>query len=777
MKFYALLLSVLLSFTVASVFGQNKQVISGYVINAENNERIINAYIKVSRTNITTTTNEDGKFYFSIEEYVDTVQITCSHTGYYSLTKKISSKNKTIVLYLIPSTKLDSIIVAAERPINERTEIGTYTFSNKDLKLAPSLLAENDFIKAMQLLPGIMPGTEGSSNLVVRGGDEDQNLVMLDEVPIYHIKHLGGLLSVFNSDIINTVKVYKAGFPAQYTGRLSSIVDIQCKNGNTKKLKGNIDIGLLSSKIFLNGPVSNKTRFVSSLRIFYWDLIIAPFYKMFSNDVFNYNFYDFNTKISHNFSNKTKLYFNFYIGNDKYANIFVEPSLFTKFTQKNTWGNTALSITLKHSFSNKFFSKNIIYLTKYNYKYYLDEKTISQKTEEEYTHQTDITDFGFKTKNTFFVNNNINLNFGINSTVHIFEPGKYFIRQIIKNKTVIDTNFAYTPLLSAENSFFAELNININKRIKIRAGSNLGSIINNKIYYFPQIRFLSVLKISNDSSIKFSFGQMLQTVHLLTSNTPLVPYDIWITTTEGLKPATSRQFSLAYHKSLKNNLLEFSLETYYKQMSNLIAFKENQTFLTISHNWQNKILNDGTGEAYGIELLLQKKQGKLTGWLSYCYSRSYRLFKDLNNSEKYPFKYDRPHSFNILGNYKINKKINISASWVYYTGQPTTLPLGYYNSLYDNNYNYSAWKEQNFIIFSKLNEYRMRAYHRLDVAVNFSKKVKRGTRTWTISIYNVYNRQNPYFYYTKYDKSTNNMQIYQQSLFPIIPSVSYSLKF
>ncbi len=419
-------------------------------------------------------------------------------------------------------------------------------------------------------------------------------------------------------------------------------------------------------------------------------------------------------------------------------------------------------------------NKLLFYYSRYNYDFLTEETEIQKNDLEYFKHKTSVFDFAIKNIFYWKLTNKISANFGYSSVVHNFLPGNYVLKLISENKTILDTNFSLLSQNSIENNAFAETKISPTRFIELKLGINISNFIfDEKILFYPHSRLLAVVKFNSTTSLKMSYGQMVQAVHLLTSNTPIIPYDIWITASDDLLPATSSQFSAGLHKSLKKNIWEFSFEAYYKNMQNLIAFKEGETFLSITKNWQNKILSDGIGKTYGIEILIRKKQGKTTGWLSYSYSRSYRYFPDLNNNEIFPFKYDRPHYFNFLIIEKVSKNTSFSANWKFASGQPITLPIGIYNSFYDNNSNF--WTEQNFIVFSKINQYRMRAYHRLDIAANFSKKVKRGIRTWTISVYNVYNRQNPYFYYTK--QVNGQWHLYQQSLFPIIPSISYSLKF
>jgi len=763
-----------------------KTTISGYVLDKQTGEKLIGANILIKNTSKGAVANNFGFYSLSVNNS-DTINLIISYIGYKAQNKTIiAQQNQKINFYLESSTEIDAVTVTATKPIEQRTEMGVVEIPMKQLELIPTLGAEADIMKAYQLMPGVQSGNEGGSGLYVRGGSPDENLILVDDVPLYYVNHLGGFISVFNADAINSVKLIKGGFPARYGSRLSSVMDVRMKDGNMKEFHGNVSMGIITSKIALEGPIKkDKASFFISARGMPWELIYRPFTALTTGYVsMGYNFYDINTKLNYKISSKDRIYFSFYKGDDNAVVKLID--LYDISGQKGNmtlrWGNTLGAFRWNHLFNQKLFSNTTVAYTKYRYttEYNFGDRGEQDKFFQQFS--TSINDITLKSDLEYSATNNYKIIFGFNSIFHDFSPGntKYSITESGQN--IMDTTINYANLQVPENRIYVENIFEIGKFVSGNIGLHASHyFVEHTNFYSLQPRLLLNFMPTRKISFKASYSEMQQNVHLLTSSTITMPMDIWIPATKEIKPSKSKQIAAGVYKSFGKGQYEFSLETYYKTSDNLIAYKEGTSFGGIAKNWAEKIETGGTGTSYGLEILLQKKQGKTTGWLAYTYSRTERQFENLNNGKKMPFKYDRRHDISLVVSHRFNKNIDLSGTWVYGSGYPYTLPIGKYEMVNEGASNISRYNEQNMwydetvFIYADRNTYRMRAYHRLDVGMNFRKQKKRGTRTWTISVYNAYNRQNPYYYYTKI--KNNKVQLYQQSLFPIIPSISYSFKF
>ncbi len=769
-----------------SLFAQ-KITISGYVHSKETGEKLIGAYVFINNTTKGTTTNSFGFYSFTVNNS-DSINLIASYIGCKPETKSfISSQNINVNFYLETNTNIGTVQVTATIPIEKRNEMGVLEIPIKQLELIPTLGAEVDIMKAFQLMPGVQSGNEGGSGLYVRGGSPDENLILVDDVPLYYVNHFGGFISVFNIDAINSVKLIKGGFPAHYGSRLSSVMDVRMKDGNMKEYHGNYAIGLITSKIAFEGPIKkDKSSFLISFRGMPWELLIRPLSSIATGYVsMGYNFYDLNAKLNYKFSAKDRIYFSFYKGDDNLIVSLIDLYDLNdmKGKMKLRWGNTLSALRWNHVYGSKLFSNTTLsytkyrYLTEYNFKNTLEQDKFFQQF------ATGISDIMLKSDFEYSLINNYKLKFGFNSVFHNFTPGntKYSITE--SGIKTMDTTISYASLQVPENRIYVENMFKIGRWVNGNFGLHASHYYVNKTsFYSFQPRLLLNFLISKKISIKASYAEMQQNVHLLSSNTVSAPMDIWIPATKEIAPSNSRQIAGGVYKSFGNGLFEFSIEAYHKTSDNLIAYKEGTSFAGIAKNWDEKIETNGKGTSYGVELLLQKKTGKTTGWLAYTYSKSDRRFENLNNGEVFSAKYDRRHDISIVFIHKFNKKIDFSACWVFGSGYPYTLPIGKYEMVNEgatnsaeNWNNNSVWFDETVFIYADRNTYRMRNYHRMDLGMNFKKQKKRGLRTWTISVYNAYNRQNPYYYFTKV--KNNNVKLYQQSLFPVIPSISYSFKF
>ncbi len=773
---------ILLNVVVFWQFGYTqKYTISGYVEDLQTNEKLINAKVFIKNTNKATISNDYGYYNLSFE-YSDSLVVVASYLGYKSKEILITSKkNQEINFHLEANNEIGEVVVTATTPINKSTEMGVMEIPIKQLNLIPAVGAEPDIMKAYQLMPGVQAGNEGNAGLFVRGGGSDQNLILLDDVPLYNVGHIGGFVSVFNSDIIKKVKLTKGGFPARYGGRLSSVMDIRTKDGNVKKIRGKVNLGLVSSKIYLEGPLKkDKSSFVVSARILSLGLLWKPLKILFMANAMEYYFWDLNAKWNYKINEKNHIYYSFYYGDDKLKMNFGGSEEIKKYRDKliTQWGNLLNAFRWNHEFNQKLFLNTTLATTRYRYKniFKIPDENSFYKSH----FSTAINDYFLKFDFEYNVNNSYDIRFGTNAIYHNFLPKKNKVEFIEDGLYTVDTTYGDSKITPWEFRIYCENRFNVSKYFS----ANIG--VHSSYYALPDTNYFSLeprvllnISLAKNLSLKTSYASMMQKVHLLSSNTLALPMDIWLPTTKKILPSKTNLYSAGLFFSLKKSLLEFSVEGYYKTSNNLISFKEGARYSTVTSDFSEKLELDGIGKSYGLELLLQKKQGHLTGWLSYTYSKTDLQFSNLNFGKPFPFKYDRRHDFSIVLNYKLNEKFNFSANWVYGSGYPYSLAVAHYNGVGTGNEGLVNY-DQNILLYSDRNLYRMRAYHRLDLGFNYTKKEKNKIKTWTFSIYNAYNRQNPYFYYTSTEEDNGyneKLYLYQQSLFPIIPSVSYSVKF
>lgn len=773
------------------VIAQNIRL-SGYVIDSETGERLIGANVYDANSNNGGISNSYGFFSLEILKNKSTT-IVVSYLGYSTFKKEINAvQNQKFDIALdVEDYKLEGVELTGRReiPIEKRNEIGVLSIPVEQIEMLPALGGEVDVLKALQLMPGVQSGNEGSSGMYVRGGSPDQNLILLDDVPLYYVNHLGGFVSTFNIDAINNVKLIKGGFSAQYGGRLSSILDIRMKDGNLKEFEGSGMIGMVATKLAIQGPIKkDTTSYMISARRMLYDLLTRPLSKIAFNGVsLGYTFYDFNAKINHRFSENNHLFLSAYFGNDRST---IRKKDENGFKNDLEWGNNLIALRWNHIFNQKLFSNLTLSYTRYRFA----TGSSSQFTNngQEFSSSRDflsgIYDFGAKLDFEYFANSNFKMKFGGNSIYHTFKPGITTNLQTTNGQKTLDETIGNFDTYAWENSVYIDNELRIDKRFNTQLGFRAAVYnVNNENYVSLEPRILGSYLLTDNLSIKVAYSRMQQNVHLLTNSGIGLPTDLWLPATDKIAPQTSQQWSAGIAKSVKDGVYEFSAEAYYKEMQNLIEYKEGAVFLGTTPNWENLVENDGNGTSYGLELLLQKKIGQTTGWVGYTLSKTDRQFENLNNGEKFPYRYDRRHDASIVVSHKYNKNIAVSATWVYGTGAAFTLPIGKYDIIDEAADGiFSDEDTSEIYIYGERNANRMRPYHRLDLGVNFRKKKKWGERTLNISLYNAYARQNPYFYFVdeevQQDGQGNNTGeprtfIAQQSLFPILPSVSYGFKF
>jgi outer membrane receptor for ferrienterochelin and colicin len=812
---YKLLLSFFLLVSSLTLFAQ-KVTISGYITDKASGERLINASVYEKTTLKGTTANNYG--FYSISLPVGKVALVVSFIGYTPQEFELNL-NKDISLNVALELKSDVLgeVTIVGNQINkvEESQMSRIEVPIQKLQKVPVILGEADVLKVIQLLPGVQSGTEGSSGIYVRGGGPDQNLFLLDGVPVYNASHLLGFFSVFNPDAVKTVSLYKGGFPARYGGRLSSVVDITMKDGNMKKWQGNFSIGAISSKLAIEGPlIKDKTSIILSARRTYLDIVAQPFIA-YANAINNSDanggayFHDFNLKLNHIFNERSRLYLSGYLGKDKAYGGSDDDYSYTD--EKNSeqkmksetdfglgWGNNIASLRWNYLLNKRLFSNTTLTYSKYKFEVESDytnkNLTAKTKTEDFFLYKSGIEDITAKIDFDYFPSTNHDIKFGSSFTNHHFTPGVSHLKfnlGIEENQAAgIDTTFGNRHIYANEISNYIEDDITISDAFKVNAGLHLSIfLVDGETFLNWQPRLSMRLKVNDYWSFKTAYSRMAQHVHLLTTAGISMPTDLWLPVTKDFAPPVSDQVALGTAINFPKGF-NLTIEGFYKTMTNLIEYKEGASFMGSASNWESKV-EKGRGWAYGAEVMLEKTIGNTTGWVAYTWSKTERQFENLNFGKPFPAKYDRRHDVSIVLTHEFSKKFDIGCTWVYGTGNAVTLAVmefpqaeipytgsGYMN--YNNLENYGG-----------RNDYRMPAYHRMDLGMNFHKKKKYGTRTWSYSIYNVYNRQNPFMlnWGTKgggsvYNPVTGqNVQqptetvLKQFSLFPIIPSISYSYKF
>ena len=795
-------------------FSQNNITISGYVDEIESGEKLIGATIYDLISGKGTITNDYG--FFSLTLPKDSVKVRVSYIGY--VTKVFEDypvsdlkKNFSLSDQMLQEVE---ILSSKEELVHQKSEMSTVDLSMDKVRALPALLGENDVMKTIQLLPGVQTGSEGTSGLYVRGGGPDQNLILLDGVPVYNASHLFGFFSVFNSDAINSTKLVKGGFPARYGGRLSSVIDIKMKEGNMKKFHGQGSIGLIASKLSLEGPIfKDRTSFIVSARRTYIDILARPFIaanqkRQASKDGGNTNssntggyfFYDFNGKINHKINDKHRLYLSNYIGRDKASLKAVDnysqdsTSGFDSTESQLNWGNIISSLRWNYMPSNKVFINTTLRYSKYDFLIAFGQNssdttlnfnntTTVDNQNFSYAYLSNIEDWSAKIDVDWMPNPDHLVKFGLGDIYHTFTPGVNQF-QLTDSTTALDTTFGSVKHYAHEVSAYIEDDWTVNNSLKGNAGLHYSTFfVGNKQYSSFQPRISFRYLIDSKSSFKMGYAKMGQFLHLLTNSGIGLPTDLWVPATEKIKPQFSDQIAAGYARTF-NDKFEVSLEGYFKTMDNLIEYKDGASFFDNETDWQDKI-HIGRGWSYGGELLIEKKMGKTTGWIGYTLSWTNRQFDSINFGLTYPYRYDRRHDIGIAVTHEINDRINIGVVWVYGTGNAVTLGRESYSSfntsLIDDIYNFNINNNfgNNISTVDHIegrNNYRMPNYHRLDVSINMKKEKKWGERTWSFGLYNAYSRQNPFYLQFTRDEEGNS-QLSQFSLFPLIPSFTYAFKF
>ena len=750
----------------------NKFTISGYVKDQRSGEALIGASIFIKE--IPTTGNVSNSYgYYSITLSEGTYTVTSQFVGHTPLSKTIHLNQNIKQDFILedPVAQLSEVIISSKKRNDNITNVqmGMEKLNMQEIKNLPVLLGERDILKVIQLLPGIKSAGEGNVGFYVRGGAADQNLILLDEANVYGSSHLLGFFSVFNSDAIKDVTVYKGEQPAEYGGRLSSVLDIRMNDGNNQKLGVSGGVGLIASRLNIEGPIiKDKSSFTISGRRTYADL----FLKLSHDTSINKNrlyFYDLNMKANYTLDSKNRVYLSGYFGRDVlgFGNTF---SL--------DWGNATGTIRWNHLFTDKLFLNTSVIFSNYDYR-------IQTGANEGNFHITSkIQDYNFKQDYQFFLGVNSKIKFGLNSIYHKVVPG-IISSAYLTSTTQLLNKFAWENAVYASHEFKSSKSTTINYGLRASSFSVLGpgsfyiysasgQIIDSlkyqgrfvKTYFNIEPRFAVNKLLTNTSSIKAAYDRNIQNMHLLSNSTSGNPTDLWIPSSNNVKPEIADQFSLGYFQNFRNDQYQFSVETYYKILQNQIDYRDG-TQLRINQNAESDLLY-GKGRAYGIEFLLKKKYGRFNGWAGYTLSRTEKQIDGINNNKYYPSKQDRTHEISLVGIYNASKRWTLSTAFVYYTGNAVTFPSGKYEI-----------NGQVINYYTERNGYRMPPYHRLDVGATYlRKKSIKFESSWTFSIYNVYARENAYtITFRKSPTDPNITEALQTSLFRIVPSITYNFKF
>lgn len=782
-------------------FSQETCTLSGYITNAKDGETIIDAKIFIPSLSKGVLTNTYG--FYSLTVPCGTYQVEFRIGGMDTETREIELNGDVQFDFEAGSNvqEVDEVIVNGEASENTKsTKIGQIELDIEEIKKLPAFLGEVDVVKTIQLLPGVSSAAEGGQGFYVRGGGPDQNLVLLDEAVVYNAAHLFGFFSVFNSDAVKNVNLIKGGMPANFGGRMSSVLEVNMNEGNYKRLSVKGGLGVISSRITVEGPLKkDKGSFMVSGRRTYIDVIM----KAAINDTSpfagsSYYFYDLNLKLNYKLGQKDRIYLSGYYGKDEF--VFNDPD--GDFNASMPWGNGIAALRWNHLFSNKLFMNVTGTFTDYLFSFG------SEQDEFRFKLKSGIRDLGGKVDFTYFPNPRNKIKFGAHYTFHTFTPTSVSASQ---EDIVFDTGLAQ-ELKSHETAAYVLDEFDLNEQWRFNVGlrystfSHVGPFTRYvkgdistpdstieyskgdliQFYHGLEPRISMRYLLPDNSSIKAGYSYNYQYVHLTSLSAVSLPTDIWFPTTNIAKPQIGWQGSVGYFKNLKENRYETSVEVYYKDMRNLIEYKEGALPSDNVNDNTDNLLTFGRGWSYGAELFIKKALGKLTGWIGYTWSKTERVFEDLNDGQKFAAKYDRRHDLSIVASYELNDRWTFSSSFIYATGNTLTLPTSWYVQGQDLLFHYG-----------QRNSTRMAPYHRLDIsAIWYSKaykekedpstgetiKVKKRFKSdWAFSIYNVYNRANPYFLYVDNDgdflQGDFEISVKQVTLFPIIPSVTWNFEF
>lgn len=778
-------LSLLAALVLIIINGYSQTRVSGFVKDVLSGERLIGANVTEKETFKGSITDNNGYFNFLINP---PTELRISYTGYASSVFFVDLAKDTLVeILMTPGKELSEVVIQA----NSIVKPNVAKISMIELLSIPSLSGKPDVIKALQLQPGIKSQSEGSSLLLVRGGNPGENLYLFDNVPVIYVNHLGGFMSVFNPDIINSIALYKGGFPARYGGKLSSVVDITQKEGSSSGPKGSYSIGITDFSFLFEGPIKKKASYIFAARKTLFDILTIAGSSVGKGNsyILGYGFHDLNGKISWRPNTKNSFHFNIYQGDD-YLNYWSKKDKQNPDNKNHMitiWGNWLASLNWKHVVSKNLFAEQTISYTRYRLG---ERQNFTFKTENDITtnkgrYLSSLQDFSVQSGWKYQPVKNWAVNFGMKTSLMIHLPNYEFnsgqILQVEKEKTV-----------TIESALYLDNSFDLGKDFKIDAGLRFVKFFASG--FKPSVlepRLIIYKDLNKNHQLNLSYMRINQFTHLLYTAGNIMGNEIWIPSDEIIKPSMSNQYTFGWIGIFADGCYQAEMNLYYKTLENLTTYKEGYISLKGINNWHSKVVSGGKGEAYGVELLMRKTKGTWTGFIGYGWSNAARQFPAINQGNKFVFDYDRPHSASIFVQHKFSDKLALNATWVFQSGLPYTPVTGKQLtiSLEPGEEGEPVYYET--FIYGERNSARMKTYHRLDLGLTLNKmgannKVK---YSWTFSVYNAYNRKNPVYYYyntsasgeivnpetSGFSYKPNNL--YQLSLFPIIPMVSYKRYF
>ena len=752
---------------------------------------IPNASLRVQQQKLTADSSGQLELNLSGGDYT----ISASAVGYHNVTLRLQLRSDTSIFLALPlrQSMLGNVTVSSSRHVVQN-QMSVQSIDIDQLRRLPVILGEIDPLKTITLLPGIKNGGEASAGIYVRGGGPDQNLVLLDGIPVYNPNHLLGFFSIFNGEAVKDIQVIKGGIPAEYGGRLSSVISIDTRNGNKDSIKGSGGIGLISSRASIEGPlIKGKSSFIVSARRTYIDQVGRLVAKSQIGDN-GYYFYDINAKADYIIDKNNTIDLTFYTGIDDFSYVDNDDNDGRDRLFNANWGNTLAGISWKQQINKRLRQEFSAVYNQFN----LDSRITYSTTSFAFT--SGLRDYQLKSDWTYTVRNWMKWKFGVQYIWHNFKPGAGGVTagvQEFKSRlndqhareaaAYFSTDIRVSPKLNViaglRYSYFNQ--VGPTERVIYDAdGAPTGEVEqfakgqSIARYHYPEPRFSALYRLNGHSSIKASYTRTVQFLHLATTSAATFPSDLWVPSSRLIRPEIGEQVAAGYFRELRNGEYEVSVETYYKTLSNQLEFRPGAQLL-LNQNIEGEMIF-GSGKAYGLELFLQKKKGRLTGWIGYTLSRTERTFPQLNEGKPFPYRYDRTHDLSVVGNYQLSEKWQASAVFVYGTGNALTMPTGRftYNLGYDANSQAPIFTNINQ--YGGINDYRMPAYHRMDIAFTYTPKpqsTKRFKSSWNFSIYNLYNRYNPYFIYLDTDDSERTIQGKKVFLFPIMPGVTWNFKF
>ncbi|RDB06938.1 TonB-dependent receptor [Runella aurantiaca] len=767
--------TLLLVFFWSNCFAQ-RVFVKGKVIEKESGEAVVGAIVYLENKSQGTTTDQYGHFVLS--GLAGSFDIICSYPGYDRFSLSTILKRDTSLIIDLVSTTLEEIVIKETMP---NRQAGFLNIPVSKLKKLPMLLGESDILKALAMTPGVMTGQEGTSGLYVRGSSPDQNLVLLDEAPMYNTSHGFGFLSVFNPDVVKNVDLYKGSFPARFGGRTASVIDLTMKEGSNQKKKKELSLGAINSRFLSEGPIiKNRSSYLIAGRLMHTALLQLPKHiKLVTGksvqDFVSFWLYDLNAKANYIFNDKSQLFFSIYSNYDFFKNASQRNDVRNSSLLK--WGSMTSSLRYNRTLLPTLSWRIIGTYSRFNYQMqtYEERKTKDETITNQFSLDNSIRDWGIKTVIEYTPSNDYTVQLGVDHIFHRYFPGQ--IRATLDNKPSAISANNNSPIYTQESAFYTENNWK-KGNTHLSAGVRYSILnVDNHIYSNWEPRIAYTWSISQAHSIKMGYSRMQQYMHQLTSNGVGLPNDIWVPATLSVPPIRSNQADIGWYYVLDTkNIWQLSIESYYKKMSDLVDYQYGSDIIVdYQKNWQDIVISGVQGKSFGIELMLQKKQGKWNGWISYTYAKSERQTPQINNGLWYASRYDRRHNIALIANYQLTSKWSFVANWVFQTGYPVTLPSAAYIDYLGNLSPY----------YEGRNHSRMPNFHRLDLGAIYRSKNNKGREFgWNFGFYNAYNRSNPYYLevirnYQKVDEmlEITRLSVVKKALFPILPYFSYQIYF